>query len=338
MIKILLPNANKGRNKASFAPFLRFKNFFKAIEVDFRTYGKTDFVFLGNEDFQNRKLSVDDSINYGLDQIAKQKAKTYLIDSSDSTSLFGLYDIVKNSNAVLVKNQITDKKTYQIEAPFGKWFFEKQNIENEPLFRCNLTLPIKERIELSGYNLGYHSPSYDHFVDSLLPKDIDVCAIYQHEHNENYDWGCRDDIYYTKHRSKPFEILSNLDYKVETGKKPYEDYVEVLQRSKVALSPFGMGEICFRDFELMKFGVVMIKPKMNNVITKPNPYIPWETYIPVKPDWSDLEEVLQEVLGNWDKYKHISENFRNQYRRSYLIANFIENWHSILLKNNNIST
>ena len=36
----------------------------------------------------------------------------------------------------------------------------------------------------------------------------------------------------------------------------------------------------------------MIKPDMSNVITHPNIYIPYETYIPCALDWSDLIEKI----------------------------------------------
>ena len=49
----------------------------------------------------------------------------------------------------------------------------------------------------------------------------------------------------------------------------------------MAFSPFGQGEVCYRDFEIFEFGVVMIKPSMERINTNPNPYIENETYIPV---------------------------------------------------------
>ena len=43
--------------------------------------------------------------------------------------------------------------------------------------------------------------------------------------------------------------------------------------SKIGLSPYGQGEICYRDVELMQFGTLMIKPDMSKIHTIPNPYI-----------------------------------------------------------------
>ena len=90
-----------------------------------------------------------------------------------------------------------------------------------------------------------------------------------------------------------------------------------------------MGEVCFRDFELMQFGTLMIKPDMDIVNTYPNPYIKDETYISVKPDWSDLEEKIEKVLGNFDKYSYIVNNFRDRFKKEYSWETLCLHWYNI---------
>ena len=63
----------------------------------------------------------------------------------------------------------------------------------------------------------------------------------------------------------------------------------------MALSPFGQGEVCYRDFEIFGFGVVMVKPTMERINTHPNPYIENETYMTVNLDWSNLNETIVKV-------------------------------------------
>ena len=83
---------------------------------------------------------------------------------------------------------------------------------------------------------------------------------------------------------------------------PKTQFLRLMADSKIALSPFGMGEICFRDFELMQFGTIMVKPSMEHLQTLPNPYIPGVTYIPVEHDWSDLKTVLDSSVENYFEY------------------------------------
>ena len=47
---------------------------------------------------------------------------------------------------------------------------------------------------------------------------------------------------------------------------------------------------------------------MDKVITEPDFYKPMETYVPVKPDWSDLNKVVEKVLANYKDYEYIIDN------------------------------
>lgn len=82
----------------------------------------------------------------------------------------------------------------------------------------------------------------------------------------------------------------------------------------MSISPFGWGEICYRDFETLISGAVLIKPSMEHLQTYPNIYIPNETYIPVDWNLSDLEEKLEDLLNNYTSYKHIAENAQELYK------------------------
>ena len=72
-------------------------------------------------------------------------------------------------------------------------------------------------------------------------------------------------------------------------------------------SPFGLGEICYRDFEILFSGCLMIKPDMKHIKTWPNIYIPMETYIPCRWDFSDLEEKVRWALRTYLKHKILQQ-------------------------------
>ncbi len=59
-----------------------------------------------------------------------------------------------------------------------------------------------------------------------------------------------------------------------------------------------MGEVCFRDFETVACGAVLLKPDMSHLRTNPNIYEAWVTYVPVNWDLSNLEECLEWVIDN----------------------------------------
>jgi hypothetical protein len=99
-----------------------------------------------------------------------------------------------------------------------------------------------------------------------------------------------------------------------TGMAPQHRYYQELTESKIVLSPFGWGEVCFRDFEAILAGALLFKPSMSHLLTWPNVYIPHETYIPLKWDGSDLPEQTERYLGDERERSCIAANAYEQYR------------------------
>ena len=101
-----------------------------------------------------------------------------------------------------------------------------------------------------------------------------------------------------------------------------------MKRSKIGLSPFGMGELCYRDLELIQWGCLLLKPDMNKVITEPDFFKPTETYVPVKPDWYDLNETIHKVLANYKDYQYIIGNARQKVVEMYSYENVCMYWYN----------
>jgi len=74
--------------------------------------------------------------------------------------------------------------------------------------------------------------------------------------------------------------------------------MQELQNSKICFSPFGYGEICWRDYEAIAAGAVLLKPDMSHISTNPDIYVPFETYVPIKWDMSDLNDKIHMLLQN----------------------------------------
>jgi hypothetical protein len=84
-------------------------------------------------------------------------------------------------------------------------------------------------------------------------------------------------------------------------------YTQEIKKVKAVLSPFGFGEVCFRDFEAVLNGAILIKPEMDHITTWPNIYKPNETYIPIKWDASDLIEKVEYLLQNPKEFLEMSQ-------------------------------
>lgn len=77
-----------------------------------------------------------------------------------------------------------------------------------------------------------------------------------------------------------------------------DEYYRELSRSRICVSPIGYGELCWRDFEAILSGCLLIKPDIGYLATNPNIFIPYSTYIPVNWDYTNLEQVSEYYLVN----------------------------------------
>jgi len=77
-----------------------------------------------------------------------------------------------------------------------------------------------------------------------------------------------------------------------------EVYYQEMRSSRICVSPFGYGELCWRDFEAVLCGCLLVKPDVSHLRTEPDMFIPGETYVPVRWDFSDLSEVCARYLAD----------------------------------------
>ncbi|MCZ6834528.1 MAG: glycosyltransferase [Planctomycetota bacterium] len=110
--------------------------------------------------------------------------------------------------------------------------------------------------------------------------------------------------WYRHMRERSLKAVSALDHQpsivTSEGVDPARFWDELCQ-SKACISPFGYGEVCWRDFEAIAAGAILIKPDMSHLETWPNIYQPYQTYVPVKWDFSDLEEQCAWALASEER-------------------------------------
>lgn len=91
-----------------------------------------------------------------------------------------------------------------------------------------------------------------------------------------------------------------------TEKVSQDQYYAELLGAKICVSPFGYGEICWRDFEAVVCGAVIVKPDMQHVETRPDIFHAGVTYLPCKWDFSDLAQVCADALADPDRLNRIA--------------------------------
>jgi hypothetical protein len=119
------------------------------------------------------------------------------------------------------------------------------------------------------------------------------------------------------HAQHVVDSLSGLNVATGAG-LPAAQYWRELRSSKACFSPFGYGEVCWRDIEAMLTGTVLLKPDMGHLDIEPAVFIPGETYIPIRWDFADLAEKAALVAKDEALREHITrtayQNIQNYLR------------------------
>ncbi|MDZ4766950.1 MAG: glycosyltransferase [Chloroflexota bacterium] len=90
------------------------------------------------------------------------------------------------------------------------------------------------------------------------------------------------------------------------GKLPLHAYLDEMAAAKIVVSPFGLGEICYRDFEGFAAGAVVLKPDMSHLESFPAYYTADETYVAHRWDFGDLVEKMESILDQPRAYEDIA--------------------------------
>jgi hypothetical protein len=134
---------------------------------------------------------------------------------------------------------------------------------------------------------------------------------------------------YAFQRNLLIDFLEKTPLPVITGKPLGRlSYLKEFEKCKAIVSPYGWGEICYRDFESFIKGALLIKPDMSHLITFPDFFTENSTYLPV--DWHmiDLEDKLQDINTNYIQYIEMAkagqDNFFKNYNDSELFVNHLK--------------
>lgn len=118
-------------------------------------------------------------------------------------------------------------------------------------------------------------------------------------------------------RKKMHEFLSNhpLAKNFSIGTVPKKKYVANMLESKFVVSPFGWGEICYRDYETFIAGATLIKPDMSHLETWPDLYMPGETFFPISWDIEKWNDEFNNILSNESRRKKIAEEGQKRFKK-----------------------
>ncbi len=101
---------------------------------------------------------------------------------------------------------------------------------------------------------------------------------------------------------------------VPEGIVSHSTYMSELSSTRICLSPFGWGEICYRDFEAFQAGALLLKPSMDHLETFPNYYTP-DAYIAYEWSARDLSGKIRDILEHPQDFEEVAERGWEQYNQ-----------------------
>lgn len=313
MIKIKLYELDKHRNECAFRPYLAAQHILREIGIEFTQGDSYDYAWIAQASFTNKKVSLSQSIDEGLEFLSKISGDYMLLDGQDSTSLIGTYDVFRDSDALLLmKNSLLkDKSLYNQGWNAGRMYWGSGNYMVTD-YETNA-----DRVTLSGTNwLSTHCANGLSFMDiNLSNKHYDVSAMFQYPfHAPILEYTDSLNNFYDTHRrvciNNVNKLKCNVSKLVDGVRLSQQEYYHRMMNSKIIIAPYGAGEMAPRDIESAQYAAILIKPDMSYIETAPDIYEAGVTYISCAHDYSDLSEKIDEILGNYQHYSYIIENMR----------------------------
>jgi hypothetical protein len=98
----------------------------------------------------------------------------------------------------------------------------------------------------------------------------------------------------TLHRRLAVDAVRRVGgFSMAGNKISSQEYFKHMLGARCAVSPWGLGEACYRDYEALWLGRVLIKPDSRHVKADPDIFADPLVCIPCKYDFSDLNEVIK---------------------------------------------
>lgn len=141
-----------------------------------------------------------------------------------------------------------------------------------------------------------------HYVSAEVPRPVEVsCRMNTRYARATVAW----------QRQEATRLLGT---RVATDRLSRRQYFQELAASRIVVSPFGFGEINYRDYEAFISGCLLLKPNMDHMETWPNFFSSGETIATHAWDLSDLVSCLDDLLADTARRLAIARQGQEAYR------------------------
>lgn len=256
-------------------------------------------------------------------------------DDHDSSGMLRTY-IFPYVNTYAKAQILTDTSYYQEPHQMGvlhrDYVYENFHVDDRPTYKGWIPTSEIEKIKI-GWNLGMCNWMYQKTGNPIIKRLLSYNKSYRLSFtvpdlkNRNlhisYRAGMRESIPTVNWwRKTTREYLDKfvdshpqfmLNQATPLKKRAYN---KEMRSAIVTPSPFGIGEICYRDFECFINGSLLLKPNMDHIRTWPDLYVDGETYVSHNWDFSDFCEKLDSILSHPEEYEEIARQGQKRFRDS----------------------
>jgi len=295
---------------------------------------------LDNDDLSN--LSIYHVLPFFFEKYKNMKIILYYRQDSSQFTQYLQNLLIKFNNLYLMKDFLTDYINtvlfydYSVDLLNNNQDLVKYFDKNKFIFKSTKE-KILEIIKNKIFIFTIYPLQYSFF-------DLNKKPIYSFENpSKIYD------VFFCKHQRCTYDgigrrflldtIMPELHKKINNivyfEKLEKKDYIEYLKKSKITICPYGMGEWVADDSLCPLINTLVIKPKCDEVYDYFNTFSEKKfniihekkfdsCIIYCKPDYSDLNSVINEVLTNYDFYFNKMQAVKKQYY-DFLQSNNWEN-------------
>jgi len=348
----VLTTYNSPNSLALSYPLLINKAFFKAKGIDIHFYDRItnkvhdcDVIFINGKFFRTWHAEREKELYNIIAGFKKKTAKVFWFDTTDSTGTtqFNVMPYVDG----YYKNQVLKDRSLYQKVYYGYRIFTEFYKENFGVSDVTESHPDKaernksvatplQREHMHKLHISWNTAmndwgSYNFLSGGLiakirtyLPFNTSYTAQFiKADKTRKIDVNGRIGLSHSRdtikfHRETIVNMLKK--FKIDTSRTSRRQYLNEIRNSKIGISPFGWGEICYRDFELIINGALLFKADMSHLKTWPPLYIKDQTYVPYSWSLEDFEQKLRDILKDKEKIIRVSKKAQELYAY-YLYGN-----------------
>lgn len=345
MIKIhfLTPGYEAPNSRGLLIPLHRYQHKLSTRGIQIRIFQNVteavyecDLICVDSKFFRHDWSSDQQKIFKQLSTFQEHAERVYWFDTTDSTGTLQS-EVLPYVDRYLKNQLLNDRKKYL--SPFyggriyTEYYHDEMGIEDEEPYQFTR---VDRESDLEKIQISWNSALGDY-----SPNARNVNSVFR-----KLNWILFDRFPWTRYlhhlctwhkpeKKRPNHLITRFGTTygrntVEFHRKtvrdilePYSDfswipraeYWREMINSKIVVSPFGMGEICYRDYECFISGSILLKPSMDHLETWPPLYDAFETYVPFHWDFKNVKERIHQILSNPDTYRNVARKAQSRYRR-----------------------